>query len=562
MKTCYNLTQHMKLFLPTLLLCLIFNTSCAQQKDSKITTDHIKNAEQLYGLEFTEAERELMLEDVRGTAASYEAMRQVSIPNSVPMALDLNVIPPGMTFDKTQYPINWDLPEKVAVPKDKNELAFYTVAQLASLIKNKQITSTELTKIYLNRLKKYGDTLQCVITITEKVALAQAKRADQELAAGKYRGPLHGIPYGIKDLLAVEGTKTTWGAMPYKDQVIEETATVVKKLEAAGAVMLAKLTLGALAWGDVWYGGVTKNPWNLEQGSSGSSAGSASATVAGLVAFSIGTETLGSIVSPSTRCSASGLRPTYGRVSRTGAMALSWSMDKIGPICRTAEDCALVFHAIIGTDGKDQSLVDLPFNYNSSTPLSDLRIGYLKDLFEVDYFNKSNDSLSLEVLKKLGANLKAVSLPDDIPVSALRPILSVEAAAAFDELTRSNLDSTLVRQIRFAWPNSFRAARMVSAVEYVQANRLRYMLIQQMNKLIKEYDVIVSPSFGGTQLLITNLTGHPCVVVPNGYQGKEGGFPASISFISNLYDEGKILTIAKAYQEATDFDDRHPDFFK
>ncbi|MEN0051357.1 MAG: amidase, partial [Bacteroidota bacterium] len=441
----------MNLLFPTLLLCLILNASCAQQTDSKITTDHIKNAEQLYGLEFTEAERKLMLEDVRETAESYKAIRQVSIPNSIPMALDLNVIPPGMTFDKTQYPIDWNLPEKVVVPKDKNELALYTVAQLASLIKNKQITSTELTKIYLDRLKKYGDTLQCVITITEEVALEQAKRADEELAIGNYRGPLHGIPYGIKDLLAVEGTKTTWGAMPYKDQVIHETATVVKKLEAAGAVMVAKLTLGALAWGDVWYGGVTKNPWNLEQGSSGSSAGSASATVAGLVAFSIGTETLGSIVSPSTRCSASGLRPTYGRVSRTGAMALSWSMDKIGPICRTAEDCALVFHAIIGTDGKDQSLVDLPFNYNPNTSLSDLRIGYLKDLFEVDYFNKKNDSLSLEVLKKLGANLKAVSLPDDIPVSALRPILSVEAAAAFDELTRSNLDSTLVRQVRFAW---------------------------------------------------------------------------------------------------------------
>ncbi|MEM8524363.1 MAG: amidase [Bacteroidota bacterium] len=552
----------MKLLFPTFLFCLAFITSCAQQKDSKITTEHIKNAEQLYGLKFTEAERELMLEDVRETAANYEAMRQVSIPNNVPMALDLNVIPQGMTFDKTQYPIDWDLPKSVTVPKNKKALAFYSVGQLASLIKSKQITSTELTKIYLERLKRYGDTLQCVITITEEVALAQAERADEELSAGKYRGPLHGIPYGIKDLLAVEGTKTTWGAMPYKDQVIEETATVVKKLEEAGAVMVAKLTLGALAWGDVWYGGVTKNPWNLEQGSSGSSAGSASATVAGLVAFSIGTETLGSIVSPSTRCSASGLRPTYGRVSRTGAMALSWSMDKIGPICRTAEDCALVFHAIIGTDGKDQSLVDLPFNYNPNTPLSDLRIGYLKDLFEADYFNKKNDNLSLEVLKELGANLKPVSLPSDIPVAALRPILSVEAAAAFDELTRSNLDSALVRQVRYAWPNTFRAARMVSAVEYVQANRLRYMLIQQMNELMKDYDVIVSPSFGGTQLLITNLTGHPCMVVPNAYQGTKGGFPASISFISNLYDEGKILTIAKAYQKATDFEDRHPDFFK
>ncbi|MEM0995376.1 MAG: amidase, partial [Bacteroidota bacterium] len=445
--------------------------------------------------------------------------------------------------------------------ENKANLAFYSVAELSVLIKNQQITSTELTNIYLDRLKRYGDTLQCVIRITEAIALEQAARADAEIAAGKYRGLLHGIPYGIKDLLAVKGTKTTWGATPYQDQVIDETSTVVKKLEAAGAVMLAKLTLGALAWGDVWYGGVTKNPWNLEQGASGSSAGSAAATVAGLVAFSIGTETLGSIVSPSTRCSASGLRPTYGRVSRTGAMALSWSMDKIGPICRTAEDCAIVFNTIIGTDGQDQSLIDLPFNYSANTPLSDLRIGYLKTLFESDYYNRANDSLALATLRSLGANLQAVELPDDIPMDALRPILSVEAAAAFDELTRSNLDSTLVRQVRYAWPNTFRTARLVPAVEYIQANRLRYMLIQKMQAVMKDFDVIVCSSFGGAQLLITNLTGHPCVVVPNGYQG-EDRFPASISFIGNLYDEGKLLTIAKAFQQATDFEEVHPEFFK
>ncbi|MEM9887263.1 MAG: amidase [Bacteroidota bacterium] len=550
----------MKHYFSTLLLLCFTLLSCAQ-KETAIETPQLQMAEALFGLNFTEAERQLMLEDVRENAAAYEQMRSISIPNSVPMALDFNPIPAGLSFDKTQYPIDWNLREQVMMPDNKEDLAFYSVADLSVLLRNKRITSTELTNIYLDRLKRYGDTLQCVISITEEMALEQAARADREIAAGKYRGLLHGIPYGIKDLLAVKGTKTTWGAFPYQDQVIDETSTVVKKLEAAGAVMIAKLTLGALAWGDVWYGGTTKNPWNLEQGSSGSSAGSASATVAGLVAFSIGTETLGSIVSPSTRCSASGLRPTYGRVSRTGAMALSWSMDKIGPICRTAEDCAIVFHAIIGTDGKDQSLIDLPFNYNSSTALSDLRIGYLKDLFERDYYNKSNDSLSLEVLKKLGANLKAVSLPDRIPVGALRPILSVEAAAAFDELTRSNLDSTLVRQIRYAWPNTFRTARFVPAVEYVQANRLRYLLIQEMEEVMRDFDLIVCPSFGGQQLLITNLTGHPCVVVPNGYQGK-GRFPASISFIGNLYDEGKLLTIARAYQAATDFEDVHPTFFR
>ncbi|MEM1325419.1 MAG: amidase [Bacteroidota bacterium] len=540
---------------------LIVTTACAQTDNNSIQQAEIKAAEQLFGLRFTDAERDLMLQDVREQADSYEAMRKVSIPNSVPMALDFNPVPPGVTFDDKQKDIDWQIPENIELPKNRADLAFYSVAELASLIKNRKISSLALTQFYLDRLEKYGDTLQCVISITEDLALAQAKRADAELAAGNYRGPLHGIPYGAKDLLAVEGTTTTWGAMPYKDQVIEETATVIQKLEAAGAVLVVKLTLGALAWGDVWFGGTTKNPWNLEQGSSGSSAGSASATVAGLVAFSIGTETLGSIVSPSTRCGATGLRPTYGRVSRVGAMALSWSMDKIGPICRSAEDCAFVFDAIKGTDGKDQALIDVAFNYEAKRPLSDLRIGYLKDLFESDYFNKTNDSLSLAVLRNLGAKLEAVTLPNDIPVGALRPILSVEAAAAFDELTRSDLDSTLVRQIRYAWPNTFRAARLVPAVEYVQANRLRYLLIQQMHEVMKDYDVIVCPSFGGTQLLTTNLTGHPCLVLPNGYQDVAGGFPASISFIANLYDEASLISVGKAYQEATDFEDRVPELF-
>jgi Asp-tRNA(Asn)/Glu-tRNA(Gln) amidotransferase A subunit family amidase len=550
-------------YILTLFALLPVLTHCAQTDNttSNIQQAEIQAAEKLFGLHFTDAERDLMLPDVQEQLESYEAMREISIPNSTPMALDFNPIPPGVTFDEAQQAIDWQLPQNVEVPKNKAELAFYSVAELASLIKARKITSLELTQLYLDRLKRYGDTLQCVVSITEEIALAQAKRADAELAAGKYRGPLHGIPYGAKDLLSVAGTKTTWGATPYQNQVIDETATVIQKLEEAGAVLVAKLTLGALAWGDVWFGGTTKNPWNLEQGSSGSSAGSASATVAGLVAFSIGTETLGSIVSPSTRCGATGLRPTYGRVSRVGAMALSWSMDKIGPICRSAEDCALVFDAIIGTDGKDQALVDVAFNYEANRPLSELRIGYLKDLFENDYFNKQNDSLSLAVLRKAGAKLEAVSLPDEIPVGALRPILSVEAAAAFDELTRSNLDSTLVRQVRFAWPNVFRAARLVPAVEYVQANRLRYLLIQQMHEVMQDFDVIVCPSFGGTQLLATNLTGHPCLVVPNGYQDVEGGFPASISFIANLYEEASLISVGKAYQEATDFEDRVPKLF-
>ena len=531
----------------------------AQSYQDTLNIRQIAVAEKVMGLDFTEEERALMLPDVIENLGRIYTMRQYQIPNHVPPALDFNPIPAGVSFSKVQYPLVWDTPAEVKLPNNKEELAFYSIMELASLLKSKKISSTELTQIYLRRLKKYGDTLQCVITILETEALQQARQADEEIAKGKYRGFLHGIPYGVKDLLAVKGTKTTWGAMPYKDQTIEETATVVKKLEAAGAVLVAKLTLGALARGDVWYGGVTKNPWNLAQGSSGSSAGSASATVAGLVAFAIGTETLGSIVSPSTRCSATGLRPTYGRVSRAGAMALSWSMDKIGPICRSAEDCAIVFQAIIGADGKDQSTLDLPFNYNATTPLSQLRIGYLKTHFEEDYPSKKQDSLSLLVLQSLGAQLIPVDLPKDIDVSALRLILTVESAAAFDELTRSNLDSLMVQQNRYAWPNTFRQSRLVPAVEYLQANRLRYQLIQQTHEIMKNFDVIVAPSFGGNQLLLTNLTGHPCVVVPNAHQTNSN--PSSISFIGNLYDEGKLLNIARAYQKATDFEDIHPPFF-
>ncbi len=540
-------------------LLLLGCTHFAQPTSNTVTTAQIASAETLFGLSFTEEERTLMLPDVQQNLEHIYAMRQYTITNSTPPAILFNPVPANAHFSKVQYPIVWDLPTAIKMPKNREALAFYSVAELSYLIRTKALTSVELTTIYLNRLKKYGDTLQCVISILEERALAQAKKADTEIAMGKYRGALHGIPFGVKDLIAVENTTTTWGAMPYKEQIINETATVVQKLEDAGAILVAKLTLGALAMGDVWYGGITKNPWNLKQGSSGSSAGSASATVAGLVAFAIGTETLGSIVSPSTRCSATGLRPTFGRVSRAGAMALSWSMDKIGPICRTAEDCALVFEAMIGTDGKDQTLLDLPFNFNAITPLKDLKIGYLKDLFDEHYTNKTQDSLSLEVLKKLGAQLIPTSLPNQIDVVPLRMILTVESAAAFDELTRSNRDSLMVQQHRYAWPNIFRQSRVVSAVDYLQANRLRYELIQQVHQWMQSFDVIVAPSFGGTQLLTTNLTGHPCVVVPNGHQTK--GAPASISFIGNLYDEGKILTVARAYQKATDFEDVHPPLF-
>lgn len=391
--------------------------------------------------------------------------------------------------------------------------------------------------------------------------MESARRADELLAKGTYLGPLHGIPYGAKDLLSVPAYKTTWGAAPYKTQDRgDELATVVRKLDKAGAVLVAKLTLGALAMGDVWYGGMTKNPWDLGQGASGSSAGSGSSTAAGLVPFAIGTETLGSIASPSTRNGVTGLRPTFGRVSRAGAMALSWSMDKIGPMARNAFDCALVFDAIRGEDNIDLTVENHPFNYKGSADFSKLRVGYLED-----YFNNrgrgisAQDSTTLAVLRSLGANLEPVEWVSDFPFPAMQAILMAEAAAAFDGLTRSDQDSLLVRQNAGAWPNLFRSARFTSAVDYINANRVRYELVQRVNALMKEYDVIVTPSFGGSQLLTTNLTGHPCVVLKNGYDQR--GRPTSISFIGNLFDEATILAVARAYQEATEFDEQHPPMF-
>jgi Asp-tRNA(Asn)/Glu-tRNA(Gln) amidotransferase A subunit family amidase len=515
--------------------------------------------EPFYDLAYTEAERDSLLSNLRNFQKEFEALHQYKLSNAVPMSLVFDPVPVGFEFESTQKPIDWKYPADVKVPENREDLAFYPVYKLAPLLKSKKITSTELTQMYIRRLKKYGDTLQCVITIMEEQALTQARKADEEIAKGKYRGPLHGIPYGVKDLLSVEGTKTTWGAEPYKDQHLEGTATVVKKLEQAGAVLLCKFTLGALAMGDIWYGGLTKNPWNMKQGSSGSSAGSASGTVAGLVGFSIGTETLGSIVSPSTRCGASGLRPTYGRVSRNGAMALSWSMDKIGPICRSTLDCAIVFDAIRGPDGIDKHVRDVPFNYSARTDLGKLKVGYIKTAFDANYSTKANDEKTLEVIRSLGVELVPVELPQGIPLSSVRLMLSAEAAAAFDDLTRTNLDDELTDQRKNAWPNTFRAARFIPAVEYINASRLRYILIEEYHRITKDLDVIISPSFGGSQLMMTNLTGHPCVVVPNGYNDQ--GSPTSISFVGKLFGEAAILSLARAYQEKTEWEDKVPPLF-
>lgn len=521
----------------------------------RITTKDIEAAERIIGLRFNQKERKLMLENLRGNLRSFEQMREVLVENQIPPATLFSPVLPGMSLKRESLPFFSSTDEDIQIPENSEDLAFYPVTALAQLIESRKITSVELTEIYLKRLKKYGPRLECVITLTEDIALKQARQADVEIEAGRYRGPLHGIPWGAKDLLSTKGIKTTWGAMPYKDQVIEEDATVVKRLEEAGAVLVAKLTMGSLAMGDVWYGGKTKNPWNLEQGSSGSSAGSAAATSAGLVGFAIGTETLGSIVSPSHRCGVTGLRPTFGRVSRSGAMALSWTMDKIGAICRSVEDCALVFHAIHGPDGKDLSVVDLPFGWDPSQDLKDIRVGYLKKAFEQDYKTKENDLAVLETLRRLGIEPIPFDLPE-FPARAISLVLRVEAAAAFDELTRSGRDDLLVRQTQGAWPNAFRQARFIPAVEYIQANRLRTLLMRQMAQKMKDIDVYVAPTFGSPSLLITNLTGHPTVVVPNGFD--EQGSPTSISFIGNLFEEAKMLRLAKAFQDATEFHLKHP----
>ena len=544
-----------KCFISILILSLPFNTLHSQS----ITKENIENAEKIIGLEFTDAERDSMQTSLDEQLVNYQNIRKIDLANSVPPAILFNPIPVGFEFPKEQNLVIFSDYSYTKLPEDINDLAFYSIGELAELIKTNHITSTELTKFFLERLKKYDPELHCIITLTEERALSQAKLMDEEIAAGKYRGMLHGIPFGAKDLLATKDYKTTWGATPFKDQVINEDATVIKKLEGAGAVLCAKLTMGELAWGDVWFGEMTRNPWDTSKGSSGSSAGSASSVSAGLLPFAIGTETWGSIVSPSTVCGTTGLRPTYGRVSRTGAMALSWSMDKIGIICRSTEDLAIVFNVINGQDGIDQTLYDVPFNYQPEIDFSKLKIGYLQSDFDKQYDFHKQDSVTLAKLKELGAELVPIELPA-LPVNDLAIILSAEAGAAFDELTRSNRDDLLVRQIKNAWPNVFRSSRFIPAVEYINANRIRFLLIQQMKKVMEEVDLYIAPSWEGDNLLLTNLTGHPCVVLPNGFA--EDGTPTSITFIGRLFDEGRLIVFAKKYQDATDFNKKHPENFK
>ena len=574
----------------------------AEGEPQKITVDMISQAAVIADVPIPDEDREMMLRNLQDAAKGYDDIYNLHMANGLQPAMVFDpLITPDVKLEKTKRPMQMSpaLPGR-GVPTNVESVAFNSVRELAELVRTRKVSSTALTEMYLERLRRYNPLLLFVITLTEDRALAQAKDADRAIAAGKYRGPLHGIPWGAKDLLAVKGYPTTWGAAPYRDQMIDEDATVVKRLDAAGAVLIAKLTLGALALGDHWYGGVTRNPWNPDQGSSGSSAGPASATAAGCVGFAIGSETLGSISSPSTRCGVTGLRPTFGHVPRTGAMALSWSQDKLGPLCRTVEDCALILEVIHGPDGQDRSVQPAAFNWNSQEDWRKFRVGFLESEFKFDraaleervknfrgitdagkaqfiasaeYDQKFNDA-ALAKLRQMGVQMAPVELPK-LPYQPMVTILDVEAAAAFDELTRSGRDKLMTSQGPSDWPNAFRSARFVPAVEYVQANRAKFMAMQQVAAALQGYDVIVAPS-NGDQLTVTNLTGHPALILPNGFRGDDAppaqkgqdgmvgnyggpGTPVSLTFLGQLYGEAKLLALARAYQNSTKFHLRHPE---
>ena len=543
------------------LVVAVFSIQCAGSK--KISRRDVRIAQKFVGLEFPRREIDTMLNYLNGNRKGYDSMRKIKLAYSTTPALYFDPRPDNFQINIRQGEADWKLPDRVLLPNTNEEIAFLSVAELSLLVKSRKVTSTQLTKIYLDRLKKFKDTLSAVVTITEELALKQAALADEEIANGKYRGVLHGIPYGIKDLFAVPGYKTTWGAEPYQNQIIDEKANVAKMLEAAGAVLVAKLTSGALARGDVWFGGKTKNPWDLKQGASGSSAGSASAVSAGLVAFAIGTETLGSIIAPSSRCGVTGLRPTFGSVSRQGCMTLSWSMDKAGPICRSAQDCALIFEVIKGKNEneKDRSVIDYPYSFHPPKDLKGFKIGYFKKLFNKKDTTKVrvNDSLSLQVFKNLGAELHEVKMPDSIPYDAFDIIIRSEAGAFFDELVRDHKERMLSEQDESSRANSLRQSRFISAVEYLQANRHRKILIEKFNAMLKGYDFIISPADGKDVSLATNLTGHPAICMPNGFDAK--GRPTSILLIGNLYDEAPLLEATYLFQQATEFEEKHPLLF-
>lgn len=524
-----------------------------------LTVEQVAGAEAVAGLTFTPAERELLLANLEAALVSMAAIRRVPLPNDVLPALTFDPEVPGRPAPTlATRGIRLAVPTGPA-PVSDADWGFATVAELGVLLRNRRTSARDLAERALRRLEAADPTLLLVTTLLRERALAQADRLDAEARDGRWRGPLHGIPWGAKDLFSVPGAPTTWGSPIYRDRVLDETAAVVERLDAAGAVLVAKLTLGEFAMGDVWYGGMTRSPWNVERGSSGSSAGSAAAVAAGLLPFTIGTETLGSIVSPCTRCGVSGLRPTFGRVSRHGAMALSWTMDKVGPIARTAEDLALVFAAIAGADPRDPASVDRPFGYDGHRPLAGVRIGVHEALAEGGASARGPIAPVMEALRGHGATLHPVTWPEDLPAAPLNLIIGVEGAAAFDELTRTDADDRMVRQTRDAWPNTFRAARLVPAVEYLQANRVRTLLMARLEALFRDVDVVITPPYAGSVLAATNLSGHPAVVCPVGFAGND--VPQSMTVIGGLWKEELALRVVATWQAASDVHRRRPPAF-
>jgi Asp-tRNA(Asn)/Glu-tRNA(Gln) amidotransferase A subunit family amidase len=524
-----------------------FQRALAAQAEQagKVTPEMIQQAEWIAGITLTEDQRKAAAGAVQREGQKLDAIRKAPVTNSVQPAITFFAAPPQENIgaiDRGEVrPLDVAVPER---PASDEDLAFLPVTKLAALVRARKVTSAELTRLYLERLKKYDERLKCVVTLTEDLAVTQAEQADREIAAGRYRGPLHGIPWGAKDLIAYPGYKTTWGAEHFKDQTLHEKASVARRLEEAGAVLVAKLTLGALALGDEWFGGMTRNPWNPAEGSSGSSAGSTAAVVAGLVGFAIGSETLGSIVSPSRRCSATGLRPTFGRVSRAGCMTLAWSMDKLGPLCRSVEDCALVLGAIHGYDGLDLSAVDQPFHWPPRREVQSLRVGYFEEGKPLD------QRPEIAVLRDLGVKLVPIKLPDRYPIGALTTILNAETAAAFDDITLAGVSEGLGR-----WAMPFRNGRFIPAVDYLRANRVRTLVKQDMEEMLTTVDAYVE----GDDLVLTNFTGHPTIVIPFGDRdGSKTKQPGTIAFTGRLFGETDLLSLAHAFQQATGAHLRRP----
>lgn len=529
----------------------------------QLTKDMLREAAAVAGLEFTDEQLDKMLKGVTENTVKLRELRKIEIDNSIAPPLYFNPVLPGMKIDRTRRPFRASTAPRVQRPSNLEDVAFWPVTGLSELVRTRRVTSVELTEMYLARARRYNPKLKCFVTITDDLALREARQADQEIAAGKYRGPLHGIPYGIKDLFAVKGYPTTWGAAPFKNRIIDVDATVVTRLRDAGAVLIGKLATGELALDDIWFAGQTMNPWDTSMGSQGSSAGPGSATAGGLVGFSIGTETLGSILAPSAICGVTGLRPTFGRVSRYGVMALSWSMDKTGPMCRSVEDCALVLNAIQGADNLDLAAVDVPFNWDATLDVRKLRVAYLKAAFENTRQTpqvEANDRAALEKIRSLGIELAEFKLPES-PKLDPSAILNAEGIVALHDPVDTHPDQ-LARPDRIASQNGY---RLYPAPDYVRANRARMLLMQEMDKLMAKIDVYLLPydyadytpnPVADRSTGITNLTGHPSVTLPHGFDEK--GHPTGLTFIGKLFGEAQMLGLAKAYQDSTGWHLKHP----